>query len=386
MKTLEHIYSEFPELEEIAIRLEDSEKAANQKNRERKSSSPKESGEFQMSSESKKRSLSVNPEVSRISDFYKDKRWHSTSFISKPGRKEFETNLMRVIETRNPDAIKVKVFPSSRELTCRLDQTFWLNKDAFSSEADKPQQNQSAGLGAIETAIENLKQQFAENSKAPSQNNEMQVQLQIMQLNQAAALKDIKHETEIERIKRDYEDKIKEYQQALEEKEGEIEDLEQELAEVEESLDGIDEKIEAAKNPSWIDLAGKAVSRGLENLAKDNTKLVGDFLGMTEAELGNYFKEKEEKAKQITTPENTTTASYSTTETTDNFAHLSDDKRRYAESFLRVVETMSIEDLKMLVTLATKVINENGSLNHNIASVLLQVALDLDKDESENIA
>jgi hypothetical protein len=383
MKTLEQIYSEFPELEEIAIRLEDSEKAASQKNRERKSSSTKENGEFQMSSETKKRSLSVNPEVSRISDFYKDKRWHSTSFISKPGRKEFETNLMRVIETRNPDAIKVKVFPSSRELTCRLDQTFWLNKDEFSTDAEKQPSPQNNGLGAIETAIENLKKEFAENSKAPNQGNDMQVQLQIMQLNQAAALKDIKHEAEIERIKRDYEDKIKEYQQVLDEKDAEIEDLEQELADVEESLDGIDEKIEAAKNPSWIDLAGKAVSRGLENLAKDNTKLVGDFLGMTEAELTTYFKEKEDKAKQITTPASTTTASYSTTETTDNFAHLSDDKRRYAESFLAMIEVMSIEDLKMLVTLVSKAVNEDGSLNHNTVSVLLQVAMDLKKEETE---
>ncbi len=380
-KTLEQIYQDFPELEEIAIRLEDSEKAANQKNRERKSSGPKEPGEFQMSSEQKKRSLSVNPEVSRISDFYKDKRWHSTSFISKPGRKEFELNLMRVIETRNPDAIKVKVFPSSRELTCRLDQTFWLNKDEFSTEADKPQQNQTASLGAIETAIENLKTQFAESSKVPNQNNELQVQIQIMQLNQAAALKEIKHEAEIERIKRDYEDKIKEYQHALDEKEAEIEDLEQELADVEESLDGIDDKIEAAKNPSWIDLAGKAVSKGLENLAKDNTKLVGDFLGMTETELASYFKEKDEKAKQITTTANTTTASYSTTETTDSFSHLSDDKRRYAESFLAMVEAMTIEDLKMLVTLVGKAVNEDGSLNNNTVSVLLKVAMDLKKDE-----
>lgn len=381
MKTLEQIYSAFPELEEIAMRLEDSEKEATAKNRERKSSNRNtENSEFQMTSEQKKRTLSVNAEVSRISDYYKDNRWNATSYISKPGRKEFEASLMRVVETRNPDAIKVKVFPSQRELTCRLEKTIWLNQDAFSDTADKQQTSQVNGLGAIETAIEQLKNQFAETTRAAGATTmDWNTQQQIMQLQHADMLKDIKHEREIDNLKRDHEEKIRQYQQELDNRDERIEELEEELADVEENLDGVEEKIEAAKNPSWIDLAGKAISRAAENLAKENTKLVSNVLGMTEDELSSYFKDKDNK--QIATETSSNNASYSTAETVDSFAHLSDDKRRYAESFLAMVEVMTIEDLKILVTIVQQATNEDGSINQAKANIMLKCAYDLNETE-----
>ena len=382
MKTLEQIYASFPELEEIAMRLEDSEKEAIAKNRERKSkgNNNNDNSEFQMSSEQKKRTVSVNAEVSRISDYYKDNRWNATSYISKPGRKEFEASLMRVVETRNPDAIKVKVFPSQRELTCRLEKTIWLNQDAFSDTADKQQTSQVNGLGAIETAIEQLKNQFAETTRAAGATTmDWNTQQQIMQLQHADMLKDIKHEREIDNLKRDHEEKIRQYQQELDNRDERIEELEEELADVEENLDGVEEKIEAAKNPSWIDLAGKAISRAAENLAKENTKLVSNVLGMTEDELSSYFKDKDNK--QIATETSSNNASYSTAETVDSFAHLSDDKRRYAESFLAMVEVMTIEDLKILVTIVQQATNEDGSINQAKANIMLKCAYDLNETE-----
>jgi hypothetical protein len=384
MKTLEDIYAAHPELEEIAMRLEDSEKEANSKNKQRKTSGNSENTELHMSSDKKKRTLSINAEVARISDYYKDKRWNATSYISKPGRKEFENSLMRVVETRNPDAIKVKVFPSQRELTCRLEKTIWLNQEAFSDTADKQPTSPVAGLGAIETAIEQLKSQFLETAKNSTPTTDWNTQQQIMQLQHADMLKDIKHEREIDNIKRDFEDKIRQYQQELETKEEEIEALEEELADVEDSLDGLDEKIEAAKNPSWVDLAGKALGRGLEAFAKDNTKLIGNALGMTETELASYWKEKEGATKQI--PTNTTQASYSTaenTEHTDILSHLSPEKRRYAESLLAMVDAMSIENLKILVTLLQQATNEDGTINTAKADVMLKCALDLEKNDEE---
>lgn len=379
MKTIEQIYSEFPELEEIAMRLEDSEKEATAKNRERKNSKIENQPDFQFSSDKKKRTLSVNAEVSRISDFYKDKRWNQTSYISKPGRKEFEFQLMRVIETRNPDAIKIKVFPSNRELTCRLDKTVWLNRDEFSDTADKQETNTTRSLGAVENAIEQLKKDFAENNQKGTNTIDMNTQMQIINLQHAQNLKDIKHAQEIESLKRDYEDKIRQYQQELDNRDNEIEDLEQELADVEDNLNGIEDKIEAAKNPSYVEIAAKVVSRGIENLAKDNKKLIGNFLGMSESDLDSYFKDKEDDSKQITT--STSNATYSTEEQTDSFSHLDDEKRRFAESLTAMVTAMDIENLRVIVTIIQMSTNEDGTLN-NIAEELLKKAYELKKENN----
>lgn len=377
MKTLEDIYASFPELEEIAMRLEDSEKEATAKNKERKNTKMENQPDFQFSSDKKKRTLCVNAEVSRISDFYKDKRWTATSYISKPGRKEFEFQLMRVIETRNPDALKIKVFPSNRELTCRLDKTVWLNKDEFSDTADKQETNTTRSLGAVETAIEQLKKDFAENNQKGTNTIDMNTQMQIINLQHAQNLKDIKHAQEIESLKRDYEDKIRQYQQELDNRDDEIEDLEQELADVEDSLNGIEDKIEAAKNPSYMDIAAKVVSRGIENLAKDNKKLIGNFLGMTESDLDNYFKDKDDN-KQISTQTNSSAASYSTEEQTDSFSHLDEEKRKFAESLTAMVTAMDIESLRIIVTIIQMITDEDFALN-NIAEELLKKAYELKK-------
>lgn len=382
MKTIEQIYTDFPELEEIAMRLDDSEKEAIAKNKERRSNK-NEPADFQMSSDKKKRTLSVNAEVSRISDFYKDKRWNATSYISKPGRKEFEAQLMRVVETRNPDAIKVKVFPSNRELTCRLEKTVWLNKEEFTDTADKQETSTNRSLGAVETAIEQLKKDFAENNKQGANNTiDFNTQMQIINLQHAQNLKDIQHAQEIEKLKRDHDDKIRQYQQELDNRDNTIEELEEELADVEDSLNGIEDKIEAAKNPNYVDIAAKVVSKGIENLAKDNKKLIGDFLGMSESDLDGYFKDKEEKSKQIATP-NTSTASYSTEASTiDSFSHLDTEKRQFAESLTAMVSTMSIENLRVIVTIIQLSTNEDGTLN-NIAEELLKKAYELNRENKE---
>lgn len=381
---LSDIYAKCPELEEIAMRLEESEKDAKRKNSERsRSRGNNDSSDFQLSTENKKRrTMSVNAEHAKISQFYKDNRWVDTTFTSKPGRQEFENTLVRVIDTRKPDAIKIKIYPSARELTMKAEKTIWLNTSAFNEDAEKNVQTNEP-LGAIQEEISKIKNQLTETNKtAPIQ--DMSAQIQLLQLQQAAALKDIQHKYEIERLSDRYEAEIKELKNELEEKDAEIEDLEQELADVDESLNGIEEKIEAAKNPSYLDLAGKAISRGIENLAKDNTKLVSDFLGMTEDELAGYFKDKENK--KIEKPATDNEASYSTASTTqtDSFSHLSDEKRRYAETFLKFTEALEISDLRVIITMLEMSTNEDASLNRDVADAMIKAGLQAKSEQNEN--
>lgn len=344
MKTLEELYHDIPELQDIAVRLEESQKEAKQKNNERNKS---RSQNNESSAEKERRALSVNAEHAKISDYYKDGRWQQTSYISKSGREYFESSLMRLIDTRKPDAIKLKIFPSSRELKLRYEKVIWINESERNPDVEKTESKNEV-LGAITAQIETIQQQLQEQNKnAPI--TDFNSQIQLMQLQQAQALKDIKHEHEIERLTNRFESEIKELKEELEDKESEIEELESELADVEDSLNGIDDKIEQAKNPDWLNLAGKAVGKGLENIAKENTKLVSDYLGMTETDLKDYFFQKDEKAKEIETP-NSSSASYQEEKSSDPFAHLSEDKKKYATAFLSIVENFSIADLQKIVT------------------------------------
>jgi hypothetical protein len=371
MKTLEELYHAIPELQDIASRLEDSQKEAKQKNNERSKS---RSQNNESTTEKERRALSFNAEHAKISDYYKDGRWQQTSYTCKSGKEYFESSLMRLIDTRKPDAIKVKIFPSSRELKLRYEKVIWINESERNPDVEKHEPKNEV-LGAITNQMETIQKQLLEQNKnAPI--TDFNSQMQLMQLQNAQALKNIQHEHEVERLTNRFELEIKELKEELEDKESEIEDLESELADVEDSLNGIDEKIEAAKNPSWLDLAGKAIGKGLENVAKENSKLVSDYLGMPEDDLRKYFIEKDNHAKEIDKTNNSS-ATYQTATDNDPYAHLSDDKKKYAVAFIKMVESFEVIDLQKIITVLNHLATDgkNPSVDVEIYDAMLKGAI-----------
>ncbi len=380
-KNIDELFKEFPELEEIAMRLDDSEKAAEAANKKlsKKPSNDSSGGDTLPVVSGKSRIRQVYPEHATITDYYQNKAWYKTPYALKSGRKEFELGVLRVVDTRDPSAIVIQIYPSSRKQAHQkplYEKTIWLKEDDKTDDAEKHSSikvHDDNMLGEIKSQMEKLQLEFQEGmKKSPAAGGDIETQLKLMQLQQAQSLKELEHKYELEKLERNHKDEIRDLEREIEERDAEIEDLKLELAEVDANLNGIEEKIEAAKNPDWINVAGKVVSRGIEGFIKENVPLVSDSLGLDPKDIKEYFTKKD--AEKKLEKKNDGDASFEKAEDSDPLSGIPEDNKKYATAFLKMAQGMSLDDLKKLFTLQDLALNENFTINEENFGAMLKAA------------
>ena len=155
------IFKKYPDIEDIAVRLEASEKEAKKKQKEKDkrgkgNNEPVPSGET-----GSKRVFHYLPEHAVISHYYKEGRWEQSPFDIKAGREAFLQDLAKILETRDPDAIKVEIFKGK---TRKSDAAY--TKDIYLSE-DQPEPSPS---GEENSELGSLVKKFDESLNTAKKN------------------------------------------------------------------------------------------------------------------------------------------------------------------------------------------------------------------------
>lgn len=357
---LTDIYSKYPQLEDIALRLEASENIANNKNKERKefySKNPTQQPSEPFENNRRSRLNAPQVEHAKIASFLTSGRWNDTHHILQSGRKAFEDNLIRIMN-RTPDALKI-VINSSGKITINskpeyIDVVINSGVEMPAAEPDTKRVDEDKVVQKIQEQLAGLTDQIKQATPVNSNN----VNETVNSLNFAQQLKEIQHTNEIQILKRDHKDEIKEikteYEREIADLNETIEDLEYEIAELEaekleteENLNGIDERIKKAENPDIIATLGKVGAKVLQEFAKKNIDGIAQFGGIDKEDLQKYFDTKDEDNKEL--GNKGTEATFSEVSGNAIYPTLTEDKKAYADAFIELTNSVNVDDLKVLV-------------------------------------
>lgn len=370
---LEQIYAEYPQLEDIALRLQHSYEEAEKKNKEKKLTRNDLPAEGQASR--RPRHVSATCEHAFIEKFYNGSRWEKTYHVPLPGRENFETNLQRIF-ARKPQAIVIVIVNGAKINASTKSEKIQivLKKDAEIPE--EPKNNDSEVINTISSMLGELKETA---QKQPAITTDPKGELSLANLSYAQKLTEIEHKYEIETLKRDhryeidklhdeYEKQIDDLNEEIDALNEEIEELESEKVQTEANLNGIDEKIKKAQNPGYIDLAGKILANAATNLMKNHTKGLAQLGGVSEEKLIEYFKDFDDNGEKIEKESpNGNEASFSfssnSQQATGPYASLDADRKQIVDAFIDIASDNSIDHLKMLIGAFKYALNEDGTIN-----------------------
>jgi hypothetical protein len=262
--SLHDILKKYPDIEDIAIRLEQSENTAKEKNNR-----TIEAGT--------KRKFEYVAEHCVISRFYKGGRWEQSPFTPKPGREAFLKDLAKIIETRNPDAIRVEIYKAKTEKSGVLysNEIYFKNEEA----------EEENGLGLLEKKFDEKLEQF---KKSPDTNN---LQIEILRKEFEAQLTAQKHQSHISEIKHCHQSEINSLQIAIHQRDEYIKELEDELDEHEGELGSLKAEAQKEKDTPFGEIMlGRVLTQAGENILKQNPKILKIGLGLSDAEIKKIFQ------------------------------------------------------------------------------------------------
>lgn len=381
---LNELYKKYPILEDIANRLELSQQTADKKNKDKftRDKEPIPEGEIGHSRPRKK--IPTACEHAVIDKFFTNNGWVKTYHPLQAGKDAFETNLQRIV-SRKPDAIHVLIVNGQRISSASKPEkiTIKLNESAQVTDSADKDPVESEVLNTLKLQLGSLENQIKSN---PVIKTDSEGQNNLLQLNFAQQLTDIKHKHEIETITRDhryevdklhseYQNKIDELEYEIDDLEEYIEDLESERTETETALSGIDTKIKEAENPPIFKALGRVLSNTLENLAKENTDLLSK-LGIPEDELKEYFKTKEDNKTNPKQNINNNSASFSEAGSQSlgnpTYNKLDAIKKQVADALIEIIDGSTADDLKILVGSFKYAFNEDATINLEVLGAMFQ--------------
>lgn len=270
MKSPKEIYELCPELQDIANRLADSEKDVEAQNVIRKNK------------DSNARAL--YPEHCRITQIYVNNHWDDTVFRAKPGKEAFEEALVKVVNSRNPHALKVAVYNGKRTTSNHDLITCYLAEDAkiISEIKGEGLKGTEEGLSVIKTEIEKL--------KSGKDIPEVSFTVQLLSL---------EHKHEIQALKMQHERDLEKKDRIIEDLQEEIEELEEENAELDGELGSAADKILEKVGPKPVHiLLGKIAEQALESFVLNRPRILKEAFKLNDEEIKGIFSL--EGQKQIT--------------------------------------------------------------------------------------
>lgn len=350
------LLSRYPELDDIARRLGDSEDEAAKINAER--STGWDSGSF------KKKPDKKNSDHFLISDFHKEGRWQGTIFTPKPGRELFIELASSIINSRHPDALKVGLYNGKNKGTALptenvvvpLTETGYEIKLQEETNSEKKE----VSLKGLDEGLESYKNQMQEFSNNPNY-NQSDLRIQLIQKDFDTRLKDISFQAEKNKIIDQYEAQIKELKENILDHESEIEDLEEQLAEHHGTLGSLNEQIEKQQDPPTVEILAKVAQRALTGVLQTQPKFTSAITGLSEDELkGIWLKEN----PQLESPQaNSASASFDEN-VESGFEGKTPQHIEAIKTIYRFCKQIPMESLKKLGTVFTSISSEAGDLDH----------------------
>lgn len=354
------IFKKYPDIEDIAIRLEESEKETKERNKSR----GKENNEPVQNNEgNNKRVFYYCAEHAVISHFYKESRWEQTPYTLKAGREAFLKDLAKILETRNPDAIKVQIYKGK---TRKTDPAY--SKDIYLSENQPEETNNNQDNSGIGSLVKKFDESLNETKKVPHNAN---FQIELLRKEFEAQLKEQQHSSEIKELKQQHQNEVNELQYIINEKDEYIEELEDELDENEGELSGFREESEKEKSTPFGEIIlGRVLVQAGENLLKQNPKILKIGLGLSDDEITKIFEKETQKLEAGKAGDN---SGFSETAATDDYAGLDEKHVQGIKDLIQFFKQIKIEEFKKLFTIDCVLQNpKTGMLNEELADKVLQ--------------
>ncbi|MFY9310082.1 MAG: hypothetical protein WAQ28_13635 [Bacteroidia bacterium] len=351
------IFKKYPEIEDIAIRLDESEKEAKEKNKGRgaENKEPVSNNE-----ESGKRVFMYFAEHAVISYFYKEGRWEQTPYTLKPGREAFLKDLAKILETRDPDAIKVEIYKGKTRKTEPV-----YSKDIYLSENQPETDNvqEHPGLGSL---VKRFDETLSETKKNPDTSG---FQIELLRKEFEAQLKEQQHGSEIKELKQYHQSEINTLQSIITQKDEYIEELEDELDEYEGELNGFHEESKKEKSTPFSEIIlGRVLVQAGENLLKQNPKILKIGLGLSDEEVKKIF---EKDAGQLESAKTNDTSGFS--ESTNDLTGLDEKQIQGINDLIQFFKQVNVSEFKKLFTIDCMLQDpKTGMLNNDLADKVLQ--------------
>lgn len=353
------IFKKYPEIEDIAIRLDESEKEAKEKNKGRET----ENKEFiPNNEESTKRIFMYFPEHAVISHFYKEGRWEQTPYTLKPGREAFLKDLAKVLETRDPDAIKVEIYKGKTRKTEPV-----YSKDIYLSENHQETDTgvqEHLGLGSL---VKRFDETLSETKKNPDASS---FQIELLRKEFETQLKEQQYSSEIKELKQYHQSEINTLQSIITQKDEYIEELEDELDEYEGELNGFHEESKKEKSTPFGEIIlGRVLVQAGENLLKQNPKILKIGLGLSDEEVKKIF---EKDAEQLESAKTNDTSGFSEPNAND-LTGLDEKHTQGINDLIQFFKQISLSEFKKLFTIDCMLQDpKTGMLNNDLADKVLQ--------------
>lgn len=354
------IFKKYPDIEDIAVRLEESEKETRERNKGRGTTStepvPGNDG-------SNKRVFQYCPEHAVISHFYKDGRWEQTPYTLKPGREAFLKDLAKILETRSPDAIKVEIYKGKSRKT---DPAYF--KDIYLSENQpetSPNGQEHSELGSL---VKKFDETLSETKKNPDASN---FQIELLRKEFESQLKEQQHSSEVKELKHHHQSEINELQSIITQKDEYIEELEDELDEYEGELSGFQEESQKEKSSPFGEvILGRVLVQAGENLLKQNPKILKIGLGLSDEEVKKIFEKDSEQLDAAKTNDN---SSFSETQIANDLAGLDEKHAQGIKDLIQFFKQINVTEFKKIFTIDCMLQDtKTGMLNTDLADKVLQ--------------
>ena len=346
-------FKKHPEIEEIAIRLEDSEKDAKEKNKEiqkkKKAGIPNEDN-----TGTEKKTFVYRAECGVISHFSKDGRWEQTPYIPKEGRDPFLKDLAKILESRDPDAIKIEIYKGKTKKKGPV-----YSKDIYLATNPAELKEISSGLGCpenFESSIEKIRSTVNPNS----------YELELLRKDFDARLKAQEHDAQIRELKLQHQHEINDLQAVLKERNEIIEELEEELDEYDGALNGLKEEKEDSLSATVI---GRVLTQAGENILKNNPKIMKVGLGLTDDEIKKIW---EGSGKRIEAGKASDSSSFSENSSDESLEKLDSKHAQGIRDLVAFFKQVKMDEFRKIFAIDVILQDEKtGFLNNELADKIL---------------
>jgi hypothetical protein len=297
--TREQLYTKYPELKDIATRLEESLVETEEFNKKLKSN------EHGALPEGSKSLAAKNANHASIKKYLENGEWKTTVYAARPGRQYFEEKLDTLL-ARNPDAFYIEVYNGKRELSPIISKTFFLSetktKEGLAgTESELEEEAQKKAPVTIEEMMKAVDEKMKESGNGKGSDGD---RYKILQMQFEAQLKDAATASEKRELIAKHKVDLKELHDEIKSLNEEIDELKEELGDAESDLAGFEKEVAAKEENPIIAIGAKILERGLVGLVVNN-KEIGESIGLDEAAkksiLGRY-QDKSGKATSTASP------------------------------------------------------------------------------------
>lgn len=376
-KDINDLFEAFPQLKDMADRLEKSEtEAKTEKLRLRKTSDTEGAApavDFPGTPSKRRGYQPKGPEYFLITS-YRNKKgsWQNTVYSPDCGRAAFEATIEKCLNAYDPDAIKIKIFYATKHRTAPETNVYF--KEDLEGAEEKPDAHETALKEQLDTLSKKLLKLEEEKGATKEDAGNLQLELKLIRKDHEFAMKEMSLKDDYQRKIVLLERQIDDLQGKLAEKEEEIEALNDELDDAEDSLGSVEEEYKKKElNREQHPLVPVLIDVGKGILAHDGVIDAISGGRLTAEAKAKLIKSLTGEQKLEAPAHEERGASASDVSGVDaEIAHLTKDHQAGLKNFWAWIKQMPVADFQVLYAINMAMTTQAGDLDKDIAKAIAE--------------